>query len=78
MDKYEYKVRADEIRALIQEKKYTLEGASAQLLRELSDYDTNAEAKDAIRSLRATLTDLYMTVRKYRQKSNDATQLGNT
>lgn len=54
------------LKYLIQEKKYTLEGARAQLLREIADYDSNAEAKTAIRELRATLTDLYMTVRKYR------------
>ena len=54
------------LKYLIQEKRYTLEGASAQLLQELSDYDINAETKIAIRELRATLTDLYMTMRKYR------------
>lgn len=54
------------LKYLVQEKRFTLEGASAQLLRELSDYDHQAETKIAIRELRATLTELYMTVRKYR------------
>ena len=56
------------LKYLIYEKKYTIEGARAQLLSEMTDYDRNADALDAIRELRTELTALYMTVRKYRAK----------
>ena len=57
------------LKFLIYQKKYTIEGARSQLLQEMTDYDRNAETKDAIRELRATLTSLYMTVRKYRRQA---------
>lgn len=56
------------LKFLIQEKKFTIEGARNQILSEMTSYDRNAAAMDAIRELRADLTDLYMTVRKYRVK----------
>ncbi|MCR5724026.1 MAG: MerR family transcriptional regulator [Treponema sp.] len=56
------------LKYLIQEKRYTLEGARAQLLSEMTGYDRNAKALDAIRELRSNLTELYMTVRKYRSR----------
>ena len=37
------------LKYLIYEKKFTIEGARAQLLSEIANYDRNAEAMDAVR-----------------------------
>lgn len=52
---------------LINKRKFTLEGARNEIIRETADYDKNAEALDKIRQIRAELTELYMIVRKYRK-----------
>jgi len=56
------------LKFLIYEKKFTIEGARNQILSEMTTYDRNAAAMDAIRELRAELTQLYMTVRSHRGK----------
>ncbi len=56
------------LKYLIYEKKFTIEGARNQILSEMTTYDRNAAAMDAIRELRAELTQLYMTVRSHRGK----------
>lgn len=55
------------LKYLIYEKKFTIEGARSQIISEADKYDANAEALGAIRDLRSELTDLYLTVRKYRK-----------
>jgi len=54
------------LKFLINEKKYTIEGARDELLNDTAHYDDNASSMDAIRELRRELTQLYLTVRKYR------------
>lgn len=56
------------LKYLIYEKKFTIEGARAQLLSEIANYDRNAETMDAVRELRAELTELYLTIRRYRPR----------
>ena len=55
------------LKHLIYEKKFTIEGARSQLLAEMTSYDTHAAVLDEIRRLRSELTQLYVTVRKYRR-----------
>lgn len=55
------------IKYLINERKFTIEGARDEVIREISNYDANAQALDAIRGIRAELSQLYMIVRKYRK-----------
>jgi len=59
------------LKYLINEKKFTIEGARSQLLAEMTSYDTNADTLDEIRRLRSELTGLYLTVRKYRTDSKE-------
>ena len=54
------------LKYLINERKFTIEGARDEILHENADYDNKADALDAIRQIRTELTELYMTVRKYR------------
>jgi DNA-binding transcriptional MerR regulator len=56
------------LKYLINERKFTIEGARDEILRETADYDSKADSLDAIRQIRAELSALYMTVRKYRTK----------
>ncbi len=55
------------LKFLINERKFTIEGARDEILRENSEYDKNAETLDAIRQIRSELSQLYMLVRKYRK-----------
>ncbi len=55
------------IKYLINERKFTIEGARDEVIREIANYDANAQALDAIRGIRAELSQLYMIVRKYRK-----------
>ncbi len=55
------------LKFLINERKFTIEGARDEILRENSNYDTKADTLDSIRQLRSELTGLYMLVRKYRK-----------
>ncbi len=54
------------LKFLIYEKKFTIEGARNQILHESSLYEEKADAMEAIRQIRADLTQLYLTIRKYR------------
>ncbi|MBP5284195.1 MAG: MerR family transcriptional regulator [Treponema sp.] len=54
------------LKFLVYEKKYTIEGARDELLHDTAFYDANSAALDAIREIRHELTQLYLTVRKYR------------
>ena len=54
------------LKYLINERKFTIEGARDEILRETATCDQKAETLDAIRQLRSELSQLYMTVRKYR------------
>ncbi len=54
------------LKFLINERKFTIEGARDEILRENTTYDQKAETLDAIRQIRSELSQLYMLVRKYR------------
>ncbi len=55
------------LKYLINERKFTIEGARDEILRETNEYDKNAGMLDAIRQIRSELSQLYMLVRKYRK-----------
>ena len=60
------------LKYLIYEKKFTIEGARDNLISEMDSRTQNAELMQTIQELRSELTDLYLTVRKYRKnKIND-------
>jgi len=61
------------LKYLIYEKKYTIEGARDRIIEETQIVNSNADLLQDIRELRSELTELYLTVRKYRakQKQND-------
>ncbi|MBR4600836.1 MAG: MerR family transcriptional regulator [Treponema sp.] len=52
------------LKYLIYERKFTIEGARNEILRESQAYENNAEAMNAIRELRRDLTELYFTIKK--------------
>ena len=56
------------LKYLIYEKKFTIEVARENLLSELDVISENAELLQTIQELRSELTELYLTVRKYRKK----------
>ncbi|MDD6295003.1 MAG: MerR family transcriptional regulator [Treponema sp.] len=56
------------LKYLISEKKFTIEGARNQIISEIDVRNENAQLIQAIQELRSELTDLYLTVRKYRRK----------
>lgn len=58
--------KINRLKFLIYEKKYTIEGARDEILRESACYEDNAITMDAIRQIRHELNQLYLTVRKYR------------
>lgn len=60
------------LKYLIYEKKFTIEGARSQIIGETNKYDQNAEALGALREIRSELSDLYLTVRKYRPAVENA------
>ncbi|MGI5070848.1 MerR family transcriptional regulator [Treponema pectinovorum] len=55
------------LKYLINEKKFTIEGARDEILRETSSYDSKAELLDSIRQIRSELSNIYMIIRKYRK-----------
>lgn len=55
------------LKFLINERKFTIEGARDELLSDTMNYDAHADILDNIRQLRRELSDLYLTVRKYRK-----------
>ena len=62
------------LKFLIQEKKFTIEGARSELIAE-SDLYANAayeatSALETITEIRSSLTDLYLLVRRYRNKTD--------
>ena len=52
---------------LINERKFTIEGARDEILRETMNYDSKAEVLDSIRQIRSELSQMYMIIRKYRK-----------
>lgn len=57
------------LKFLIQEKKFTIEGAREQIISEVDLIAENATLLKQIHDLRKDLTDLYMCVKKYERKS---------
>ena len=55
------------LKYLIYERKFTIEGARNEILRESSAYETNAEAMNAIRELRSELTELYFKIKNLKK-----------
>lgn len=55
------------LKHLIYEKKYTIEGARNEILHQSELYESKADLLCEINELRSELTQLYMTVRKYRK-----------
>ena len=55
------------LKYLINERKFTIEGARDEILRETMDYDSKAEILDSIRQIRSELSQMYMIIRKYRK-----------
>ena len=55
------------VKYLINERKFTIEGARDEILRETMDYDSKAEILDSIRQIRSELSQMYMIIRKYRK-----------
>lgn len=56
---------------LINEKKFTIEGARDQLIAETQFQSDNFELMESIHNLRKDLSDALLTIRKYRSKTND-------
>ena len=55
------------LKYLINERKFTIEGARDEILRETINYDSKAEVLDSIRQIRSELSQMYMIIRKYRK-----------
>ena len=55
------------LKYLINERKFTIEGARDEILRETMTYDSKAEVLDSIRQIRSELSQMYMIIRKYRK-----------
>ena len=55
------------LKYLINERKFTIEGARDEILRETMKYDSKAEVLDSIRQIRSELSQMYMIIRKYRK-----------
>ena len=55
------------LKYLINERKFTIEGARDEILRETMNYDSKAEVLDSIRQIRSELSQMYMISRKYRK-----------
>ena len=52
------------LKYLIYERKFTIEGARDEILRESDAYEANVEAMSAIRDLRRELTQIYLDIKK--------------
>ena len=50
------------LKYLINERKFTIEGARDEILRETMNYDSKAEVLDSIRQIRSELSQMYMIV----------------
>lgn len=57
------------LKYLINEKKFTIEGARNQILSESQFVNDNADLMQTIQELRGCLTDAFLTIRKYRTKN---------
>ena len=55
------------LKYLINERKFTIEGARDEILRETMNYDSKAEVLDSIRQIRSELSQMYIIIRKYRK-----------
>lgn len=55
------------LKYLINERKFTIEGARDEILRETMNYDSKAGVLDSIRQIRSELSQMYMIIRKYRK-----------
>lgn len=55
------------LKYLINKRKFTIEGARDEILRETMNYDSKAEVLDSIRQIRSELSQMYMIIRKYRK-----------
>ena len=55
------------LKYLINERKFTIEGARDEILRETMNYDSKAEVLDSIRQIRSELSQMYMIIRQYRK-----------
>ena len=55
------------LKYLINERKFTIERARDEILRETMNYDSKAEVLDSIRQIRSELSQMYMIIRKYRK-----------
>ena len=55
------------LKYLINERKFTIEGARDEILRETMNYDSKAEVLDSIRQIRSELSQMNMIIRKYRK-----------
>ena len=51
------------LKYLINERKFTIEGARDEILRETMNYDSKAEVLDSIRQIRSELSQMYMIIR---------------
>lgn len=56
------------LKYLIYERKFTIEGARNEILREAQAYENNAEAMNLIRELRGELTQLYFDIKRSRNE----------
>lgn len=57
------------LKYLIQEKKFTIEGARNQLIHETDAVNDNAETIQQINALRKELTDLYFAIKEFTRQS---------
>lgn len=57
------------LKYLIQEKKFTIEGARNQLIYETDAVNDNAETIQQINALRKELTDLYFAIKEFTRQS---------
>ena len=55
------------LKYLINIKKFTIEGARSQIIEDANQLDRDADTLEAIHDLRTDLTDIYLTMRKYRK-----------
>lgn len=56
------------LKYLIQEKKFTIEGARSQIVSDTRMFTKKADVLESLSLLRGELMDLYLLARKYRQK----------
>lgn len=54
------------LKYLIYERKFTIEGARDEIIRETARYDEKAELLDSIRQIRQELSQIYLIIRRHR------------